>query len=140
MALNTKMPSDIPTTDALASIPADLLGPIPAELRLGQNVLMVQEKPAELGDTVTIVARLRITREGKEKASGDAEGEIRHFRAGKIIAAWLKGEPEPPNPEDEQPALFGDDGQPTEEPEDEPAEEPEVADNVARPDFSNAGE
>lgn len=132
MALSTTPPPDLKSTNTLDQIPADLLGPIPAELRIGQNVLMVQPKPPELGDTVTIVARIRITREGKEKASGDSEGEIRHFRAGKIIAAWLKGDPEPPNPDDDdQPALISTDG----EIEDD-AIEPEV-DNVARPDFSD---
>ena len=130
-------PAWVPTTDELAKIPEDLLGPIPAEIRLGQNVLTMMEKPPELGDTVTVVCRLRITREGKEKASGDADGEIRHFRAGKVVASWLKGDPEPPNPEDGQPGLF-------DEGEDEPIDEPErlgdIVAGVDRPGFSSEGE
>ena len=132
MALITdrEAPPEVPSTDALKDIPADLLGPIPAEVRLGQNVLMMMDRPPELGDTVTVVCRLRITREGKEKASGDAEGEIRHFRGGKIVASWLQGTPEPPDPEALQPALFGE------------GSEPDDGDNVNgvvdRPGFSSA--
>lgn len=132
MALNTTMPQGIPTTDALASIPADLLGPIPAEIRLGANVLMMMDKPPEVKDVITVVMRLRVKDKGEGEA-GDANEELVHYRRCKIVAAWLQGQPEPPNPEDEQPALFDDDGEPT----DEPEALGDVMDNVARPDFSH---
>lgn len=127
-------PGWVPTTDALASIPADLLGPIPAEIRLGANVLMMMETPPANGDTVTVVARLRIWRTGTDQQGEDAEE--RHFRQGKIVAAWVQGQPEPPDPDEPQPGLFDDDGEPT----DEPEKLGDVMDNVARPDFSSGGE
>lgn len=128
-------PADVPTTDALASIPADLLGPIPAEIRLGANVLMVMETPPANGDTVTVIARLRIWRTGTDQQGEDAEE--RHFRQGKIVAAWVQGQPEPPDPTAEQPGLFDDDGNPVED--EEPEDQGDDVDNVARPNFSSEG-
>jgi hypothetical protein len=133
MALNTTMPSDIKTTNALDDIPADLLGPIPAEIRLGANTLMVMEEPPANGETVTVIARLRIWRTGTDQQGEDAEE--RHFRQGKIVAAWVQGQPEPPDPEAEQPGLFDGDSEPTEDEDGEPDD----VDNVARPDFSSEG-
>jgi hypothetical protein len=97
-------PNGLPTTDTLAKIPDDLLGPIPAELRLGANTLLVQERPSGCGDTVTICARLRIVKEGREQLNVD--GDVTHFRNAKVVAAWIQGDPEPPDPEAEQPSLY----------------------------------
>ena len=132
--LVTKMPADTPTTDALASIPADLLGPIPAEIRLGANVLMMMEDPPANGDTVTVVARLRIWRTGTDQQGEEAEE--RHFRQGKIIAAWVQGQPEPPDPDEPQPGLFDDDGEPT----DEPERLGDIVAGVDRPGFSDVSD
>lgn len=141
-------PADVPTTDALASIPRDLLGPIPAEIRLGANTLMVMENAPDNGETVTIVARLRIWRTGTDQQGEDAEE--RHFRQGKIVAAWVQGQPEPPDPDAEQPSLFEDedddqrDGHQLDgEYHDEPAtDEPEVIGDILagvdRPGFSDS--
>lgn len=134
MGVDTTTAAHHASTNALDDIPADLLGPIPAELRLGSNTLLVQETPPHVGDTVTICARLRIVREGKEQL--DTDGDVTHFRNAKVVAAWIKGDPEPPNEDEDQPALYDDDGEPTDEA--TGASEAEV-DNVARPDFSDKG-
>jgi hypothetical protein len=137
MALNTTMPQDIPkSSDTLADIPRDLLGPIPAEIRLGANVLMMMETPPDVGDVITVTMRLKIKRKAEDEG-GEGGDERVHFRGAKIVAAWLKGDPEPPNADDDQPALFGDDGEAT----DDPEALGDVLDNVSRPSFSNgAGE
>ena len=126
-------PAYVPTTDALASIPADLLGPIPAEVRLGANVLMVMEKPPEVGDVITVTMRLKVKRKAEDEG-GEGGDERVHFRGCKIVAAWLKGDPEPPNADEDQPGLF-------DESDEASGDEPEVLgaamDNVARPDFSH---
>lgn len=133
---NRTAPAYVPTTDALASIPADLLGPIPAEIHLGSNVLMVMEKPPEVKDVITVVMRLRIKDEGKKEA-GEGNEELVHYRKAKVIAAWLKGEAEPPNADEDQPGLFDDDGETSG---DEPESLGDVMASVARPDFSSQGE
>jgi hypothetical protein len=97
MALNTTMPQDIPkSSDTLAGIPRDLLGPIPAEIRLGANVLMMMETPPDVGDVITVTMRLKIKRKAEDEG-GEGGDERVHFRGAKIVAAWLKGDPEPPN-------------------------------------------
>jgi hypothetical protein len=131
MGVDTTTAAHHASTNALDDIPADLLGPIPAELRLGSNTLLVQETPPHVGDTVTICARLRIVREGKEQLNTD--GDVTHFRTAKVVAAWVKGEPEPPDPEAEQPPLYDDEMEPSAE----AMGDDDVPDNVARPDFSD---
>ncbi len=135
MAEITKMPTDVPSTDALKSIPDDLLGPIPAEIKLGQAVLMVMEKPPEVRDVITVVMRLKVKDAGVAEA-GEGGEELTHYRKVKVVTAWIQGDPEPPNPEDEQPAMFGEDG---EIPEDEDAE-PGIERPVDRPGFSDVNE
>lgn len=123
------------TTNALASIPDDLLGPIPAEIRLGANCLMVMERPPDVGDVITVSMRLKVKRKAEDEGGEGGEDRV-HFRGCKIVAAWLKGEVEPPNAEDDQPALFGEDG----EPEGEDAEVFDINTGVDRPGFSGADE
>ncbi len=141
MALNTKQPADLPSTDSLKDIPADLLGPVPAEIKLGQNTLMVMEKPPEVRDVITVVMRLRVKDAGVGEA-GESNEELTHYRRCKIVAAWLKGEPEPPNGDEDQGALIDEDGEISDE---AAGTEPDAAeddgswddDNVARPNFSD---
>ena len=123
-----------------AATPADLLGPVPRELRLGANVLMVLENPPKLGETRDVVVRLRVTREGAEQKA--VEGETPHFCGGKIVTAWLLGQPIPPNADEDQGALIDEDGEISDE---AAGVEPDEAeddgswddDNVARPNFSD---
>ena len=137
MALNTKQPHDLKSTDSLKDIPADLLGPVPRELRLGANVLLVLESPPDLGDTLDVVLRIRSVREGKEKVNSDADGEITHFCAGKVVTAWLLGQPTPPNPEDDQGALIDEDGNAVDYDEDESDNVVDIHEGVDRPGFSD---
>lgn len=113
MTLIDEKPEGLASTNLLDQIPDDLLGPIPAELRLGSNTLLILIDPRQVGDTVTISARLRIVREGKEQLNVD--GDVTHFRSAKLVAAWLKGDPEPPDAEADQPALFDSEGEPVDE-------------------------
>lgn len=136
MALVKDKPADLKPENDLDAIPADLLGPIPAEIRLGANVLMMMDKPPECGDTITVVMRLKIKREGKELA-GDEGQELTHFRLAKIVTAWLKGDPEPPDPNADQPALFDDDGEPTDEPQKLGDITVSVVPDISKPSFSN---
>ncbi|XTP37126.1 hypothetical protein ACORG1_13290 [Mycobacterium sp. TJFP1] len=139
--LVTDKPENLPTTNALDGIPADLLGPVPRELRLGANVLMVLEDPPKLGETRDVVVRLRVTREGAEQKA--VEGETTHFCGGKIVTAWLLGQPVPPKADEDQGALIDEDGEISDE---AAGTEPDAdggwddePDNVARPNFSDGG-
>ena len=135
MAEITKMPPNLPSTDALRSIPDDLLGPIPAEIRLGANVLMIMEKPPEVKDVITVVMRLRVKDEGKSEGGEDNE-ELVHWRRVKIVTAWIQGQPEPPNPDEDQPGLF--DADETGDDEGDAPDEIDINDGVDRPGFSDA--
>lgn len=101
-------PPDVPTTNALASI-EDPDAVVPHEMRLGQNVLLMLDEPPRLGETRNIVVRLRCNRIGEEQPAVD--GEIRYFCGNTIVTAWELGKPKPPDPDQEQPALFGEDGE-----------------------------
>jgi hypothetical protein len=94
--------------------------------------------PPELGDTVTVVCRLRITREGEHGPLGRKDGERRYERSMSIQAIWKMGDPEPPlppDPEAPQPALFGDDDDI-----DDPARLGDIVNGVDRPGFSDVSE
>lgn len=114
MSLVDQQPAGLPSSNQLDQIPVDLLGPIPAEIRLGANCLMVMEKPPEVGDVLTVTMRLKVKRKAEDEGGEGGDDRV-HFRGCKIIAAWLKGDPEPPNVDDEQPPLYGDDGEPSDE-------------------------
>lgn len=132
MALNTSQPANLPTTNSLADIPADLLGPIPAEIKLGQSVLMVMEKPPAVRDVITVTMRLRVKDSGVKEA-GEGGEELTHYRACKIVAAWLKGDPEPPDDADTDVPMINTDGSINEDVEDEP----DVTSGVESPGFSD---
>lgn len=135
--LVTDKPENLPTTNALDDIPADLLGPVPAEIRLGANVLMVMEKPPEVGDVITVSMRLKVKREAKD-LGGEEGSELVHFRGCKIVAAWLKGDPEPPNADDDQGALIDEDGNAVDYGDGDAQEsDTDIHDGVDRPGFSD---
>lgn len=146
MSLVDQKPAGLPSSNELDKIPDDLLGPIPAEIKLGTNVLMVMEKPPEVRDVITVVMRLRVKDAGVGEA-GENNEELTHYRKCKIVAAWIKGEPEPPNADEEQPALFGEHGEVGHEPSgmdefapNEATEDVDINEGVDRPAFSGAGE
>jgi hypothetical protein len=129
MALITDQPEDIPTTDALADIPDDLLSTPAAYLGFGSTSYALPDPPSE-GEKRTYVVRIECT--GEHGPLRRTDGEVRYKRDCKILWAVQKGEVEPPDPEEEQPALFDEDGEASDE-----AADGETPDNVARPDFSD---
>jgi hypothetical protein len=132
MGIDTTTRKDHKSSNALDDIPDDLLGNVARELRLGANALMVLDNPPKLGETRDVVVRLRVTREGAEQKA--VEGDTTYFCGGKIVTAWMLGQPVPPNTDEDQGALIDEEGNIP-----EPEDEGEPIDNVARPDFSDGG-
>lgn len=129
-------PDYVPSTNELDKIPDDLLGfTPPAYLSFGTTPSAMENPPAE-GDTLRFVMRVKCTGEHGPVARKD--GEKRYKRDLTIQAFWIEGEDEPPlppDPEEPQPALFGDD-----EPTGEPEKLGDIVNGVDQPGFSSAGE
>lgn len=121
-------PADIATTNALQSIPDDLLGgpPQPAYLSFGTTPHAIENPPnADDDDTRVFMIRARCT--GEHGPLKRKDGEVRYKRDMAIQAIWLPGEPEPERGKTQaeldaeaeaeaakdQPPLFGDDGEPS---------------------------
>lgn len=148
MALVTdrEAPADVPTTNVLRDL-EDPYAVVPAEMRLGPNVLLMIDNPPQLGETRDIVIRVRCNAIGDEQRKVD--GEKTHFCRNTIVTAWLLGQPTPPSADEPQPALFDDDGDPSTEATggDGQDGEPEpvgeliggLAEFAGRPEFSDAG-
>lgn len=124
MSLIDQKPSDLPSTNELDKIPDDAAADGPAEIRLGQAVLMTLLDPPEVGSYIDISARLYIKHEGFDQNTPDSPKVP--VRQAKLIVAWPLGEQMPkPKPKkktkaeedaeaeaaaaDEQPALFEND-------------------------------
>lgn len=122
--LITDQPENIPTTNALADIPDDLLGgpPPPADIILASKTLTTLADPPGRADTIVLMVRLRVYDIGV--AYGDnGEGEPTHYRKTKLVSCWLPSDPEPEIEKTQaeidaeaaaeaakaQPPLFGDD-------------------------------
>lgn len=124
MPIIKDMPADIPTTNALASIPDDLLGPAPATIRMSGKDMLVMDRPPEMGEFVKMEVTMRCKNDGRTLL---ADGGIEHYRVMSFVAAKVTTEPykvedTPPPPEDDEnaPPMFGRDGQiPDDAPEDE---------------------
>lgn len=115
MGVDTTTATDHPSTNALDDIEADLLQVAPAYFSLGSTP-QPMEDPPQIGDVVTVVVRAKCT---GTSDSVRTDGELRHGRKFDIQAAWMQGQPEPPDADAPQPALFDDDGNPVEPEEDE---------------------
>lgn len=133
MGKDTTTAADHPTTNSLASLPDDLLGPIPHEIRLGQSKLMILDAPPKRGDYLDVVVRLRVKGGGDEQPTPD--GEVFYYKTTTLVAAWLKGSPEPPKPDDDEPppAMLDEKGQIPDDDEDAAA-----GSGVENPGFSDA--
>ena len=124
MSLIDQKPTDLPSTNELDKIP-DEVADGPAEIRLGNTVLMTLEDPPEAGSYIDISARLYIKHAGFDQNTPDSPKVP--VRLAKIIVAWPLGDQMPkPKPKkktkaeedaeaeaaaaDDQPALFEDDG------------------------------
>lgn len=139
MPIIRDMPADIPTTNALANIPDDLLGPHPARVELGGKILFVMDKPIEMGEFIKVEITIGCYDDGRCKVGE----EIVHYRKTKLIAAKPVSDPYTPEaeasppPPDDDPAMIDRDGN---IPADEPADEPEPSGlDEFNPAFSHNG-
>ncbi|MHA7703436.1 hypothetical protein ACX9NE_26965 [Mycobacterium sp. ML4] len=112
MPIIKDMPADIPTTNALASIPDDLLGPAPATIRMSGKDMLVMDRPPEMGEFVKMEVTMRCKNDGRTLL---ADGGIEHYRVMTFVAAKVTTEPYKPEPEDtpppnDDPAMFDEDG------------------------------
>lgn len=130
-------PADLPTTNALAYLPDDILGPAPATVRMSGRDLVVMDVPPEIGELVKMEITMRCKDDGRTLL---ADGGIGHYRVMSFVAARVTVEPYKPE-EDEaphqetEPSLFD------EIPEDDEGG-PEPADDGLdefRPPFSHNG-
>lgn len=141
MPIIKDMPADIPTTNALASIPDDLLGPAPATIRMSGKDMLVMDKPPEMGEFVKMEVTMRCKNDGRTLL---ADGGIEHYRVMTFVAAKVTTEPYKPEPEDapppnDDPAMFDEHGNiPDDEPEDESEPDDDVL-NEFDPAFSHNG-
>ena len=127
MALITEQPKDLPTAlNDLDSIPDDLLSIPPAYLSFGTTPCGL-ESPPNMDDAETYVIRARCVGESRSERS---DGEVRHVRKLQIQWCIKQGQPEPPDDESDQGALFDEDG--------EVSDEASGLDDVERPDFSDS--
>lgn len=112
MGVDTTTATDHPSTNALDDIEADLLSIPPAYLSFGSTPAALEDPP-NIDDTEIYIVRVRCVGESRSERT---DGEMRHGRKLQIQWCVKKGQPEPPNPEDAQPALFDSDGQPADPP------------------------
>lgn len=131
MALVSDQPKDIPTTNALDDIPDDLLSTPPAYLSFGTTPCALEDPPA-IDAVETYVVRVRCVGESRSERT---DGELRHGRKLQIQWCVKQGQPEPPDPKDEQPPLFDENGDAGEW-----DDEPEPPSEVEAPQFSDGGE
>jgi hypothetical protein len=104
MSLITGKPGDlVPTPNDLDSIPDDLLGPHPANIRMSGKDLLVMDAPPDIGEFVKMEITMRCKDDGRTLL---ADGGIGHYRVMSFVAAKVTTDPYKPEPES------GDDGQP----------------------------
>lgn len=141
MPIIKDMPADIPTTNALASIPDDLLGPAPATIRMSGKDMLVMDKPPEIGEFVKMEVTMRCKDDGRTLL---ADGGIGHYRVMSFVAAKVTAEPykpeaEPSDAPPEDPGMFDENGQiPDDEPEDQTPDDSGL--DEFNPAFSHNGE
>jgi hypothetical protein len=102
-------PADLPSTNALDGI--DLFDTPPAYLSFGSSPHPM-EKPPTIGEFKTYIVRVQCT--GDSESVRD-DGEHRYGRKLKISYVINPGDPTPPDPDVEQPALFDEDGEPADD-------------------------
>lgn len=116
-----------------------------AYLAFGSSPGTLEEPPA-VGEIRTFIVKTRCTAEHGPIERKD--GELRYTRTLSIISCWEQGKPKPPDPDEEQPALFGEDGEVSADDEDDnvntgdaaDAEEDAADGDYGRPAFSAGGE
>ncbi|SRX93587.1 hypothetical protein MSP7336_01826 [Mycobacterium shimoidei] len=105
MALVTDKPEGLSSGNDLDDIPDDPTTPA-AYLSFGQTPYALDNPPA-IGEKRTYVVRVECTGESESVRN---DGEHRYGRKLNILWAVGEGQPKPPDPSDEQPGLFDDDG------------------------------
>lgn len=138
-------PADVPTTNTLAGLPDAEADTPSAYLTFGSSPGTLEDPP-EVGDIRTYIVRARCTAEHGPIERKD--GELRYTRTLSIISCWEQGKPKPPDPDEEQPALFGEDGEvPADDADDHDGDDQDAADaeedvegDYGRPAFSAGGE
>lgn len=142
-------PADVPTTNALANVnDPDAVETPSAYLTFGSSPGTLEDPP-EVGEIRTFIVKTRCTAEHGPIERKD--GELRYTRTLSIISCWEQGKPKPPDPDEEQPALFGEDGEVSAEADDDedPEHDEDEADEPAgelddeacgRPPFSDGAE
>lgn len=114
MGIDTTVASDHRSSNDLdhIEIPADLLATPPAYYRFGSTPCAIED-PLAAEDTAVYCVRVRCT--GEHGPLIRKDGERRYERSLAIQAIWRPGEPEPPSADEEQPALYDDEDEPTAE-------------------------
>jgi hypothetical protein len=121
MTLVTEKPEGLPTEpNDLDNIDVPDAPPEPANLLLGNQVLLCMDAPPEPGQYVKLEVTLRTRKDGRELL---ADGTYVHFRAMSFISAKVTADPfkpvddtpPPPDPEQPQPGLFDHGGDPSPE-------------------------
>jgi hypothetical protein len=102
-------PADVPSTNALDAIDVADHGTPPAYLNFGQSPCAIENPPA-VGEVRTYIVRARCTAEHGPIERKD--GEMRYTRTMAAQLVWEQGTPQPPDPDEEQPALFDEGGEP----------------------------
>ena len=143
MTIIKDAPVDLPTTNVIAYIPDDVLGPAPATIRMSGKELLVMDVPPEIGEFVKMEITMRCKDDGRTLL---ADGGISHYRVMSFVAAKLTVEPYKPEPEAEapqqetDPTMFGEDGQiPEDEPEEIEPDQDESGLDEFNPAFSHNG-
>lgn len=109
MALVTdrEAPPDVETTNALDNLDLNDNTAQPAYLSFGQTPYALDNPPA-IGEKRTYVVRVETTGQSE---SVRQDGEHRYGRKLNILWAVGEGQPKPPDPSDQQPGLFDEDGE-----------------------------
>jgi hypothetical protein len=107
MALITDPPKDLPSTNALDSIPDDLLATPAAYLVFGSSPEAFENPPA-VDDIRTYVVKTVCT--GEHGPLKRKDGELRHTRTLQVIGCWESGK-QPPDTDGNQTAMFNREGQ-----------------------------
>lgn len=133
MGIDTTKAHDHPSTNALDHLPDDLLDSPPAYYSFGQTPAPMED-PLNIDDWDIFMIRARCVGSSQSERS---DGEMRHGRKMQIQWCVKKGQPEPPDPEEEQPGLFDEGGEPTED--NDGYEESGLDEFAGNPDFSDGG-
>ena len=134
-------PADLPPENDLENLPDDLLGPVPAVIRMSGKDLTIMDKPPEMGEFVKMEITMRCKKSERELL---ADGGIGHYRVMLFVAAKVTTEAYKPDPDEEpepEPGLFDEHGNvPDDEGQDEDGPEGDDEEHDRRnPAFSHNG-